>query len=87
MGVIKVIFRKIRNKATKQWNVVAFFPDTISRGFMDSYEHIGQHSLAHIGFYHDCKLCKEDEYRELLAELTEVYRGRTLKVVKKITYK
>lgn len=51
---MKVIFRK--DKETKE--IIAFFPETYSNGFLDSYVHIGQHSIASIQYYKETGFLK-----------------------------
>ena len=85
MEKTKVIFRKVKNPYTKDWNIVAFFPETYDNGFMTCYEHMGQHSEAHLQTYWESKRAKPEEYAELYKELTELV-GYHLRVMQRMTY-
>ena len=51
--------------------VFAFFPEMVHNGpFMTSYAHIGQHSACSPEYAKECKEATQDQYRELLTELT-----------------
>lgn len=78
---MKVIFRK--DKETKE--IIAFFPETYSNGFLDSYVHIGQHSIASIQYYKETEKAKETEYQNLLKELYSIGYD-SLKIMSKMIY-
>jgi len=80
----KVIFRKAQNPFTKNWDIVAFFPETYNDGYMTCYEHVGQHSEAHITFYWNTKKAMPEEYERLYNELTE--SGYNLQVMQRMQY-
>ena len=65
--MIKVEFRK-----DKEGDVFAVFPDTVIGLYVQSYAHIGQHSMAHIGYVAECEKATPDEYAELEKELREI---------------
>jgi hypothetical protein len=76
----KVIFRTFK----KGNDVIAFFPDNneVNRGYMMSYQHLGQHSEAdYYGLLKITKLATTEEYLPLLNELTSIYGD--IKPVKK----
>jgi hypothetical protein len=85
MEKTKVIFRKIKNDYTGDWDIIAFFPETYDRGFMTCYEHIGQHGEACLQTYWATKKAKPEEYADLYRELTELV-GYNLRVMQKMTY-
>ena len=73
----KVIFRMFKNPYDKNDDVIALFPEL--PGDMNphvtclSYQHIGQHGAACVnltGQY--TKPAKEDQYKDLLAELVSI---------------
>ena len=84
MKKTKVIFRKAQNPFTKNWDIVAFFPETYNDGYMTCYEHVGQHSEAHITFYWNTKKAMPEEYERLYNELTE--SGYNLQVMQRMQY-
>jgi len=78
-----VIFRKF-----KEGDVIALFP-TIPHSWkydFTCYQHIGQHSGCEGIITELTKLCKPEEYRDLLEELISIGYD-DLVVRKKITYK
>lgn len=88
MEKVKVIFRKSKNPYTNEYEVVAFFPEfEANYGRILSYMHIGQHSEADLGFYHETKKATETEYKPLLEELKAIYDDCELIVRQKINYK
>lgn len=88
MEKVKVIFRKSKNPYTKEYEVVAFFPEIEANyGRILSYMHIGQHGEADLGFYHETKKAIEEEYKSLLEELKVIYDDCELVVKHKINYK
>ncbi len=88
MEKVKVIFRKAKNPYTKEYEVVAFFPEIEANyGRILSYMQIGQHSEADLGFYHETKKATEVEYKPLLEELKAIYDDCELVVKQKINYK
>lgn len=88
MEKVKVIFRKAKNPYSKEYEVVAFFPEIeANNGRILSYMHIGQHSEADLGFYHETKKATEEEYKPLLEELKVRYDDCELVVRQKINYK
>lgn len=88
MEKVKVIFRKAKNPYSKKYEVVAFFPEIeANNGRILSYMHIGQHSEADLGFYHETKKATEEEYKPLLEELKVRYDDCELVVRQKINYK
>lgn len=76
----RVVFRK-----WKDGDIIALFPDDINPhdGTVTSYMHVGQHGTAdYAGVIADTQPAREDEYRDLLAELMAI--GYTdLRVVKR----
>lgn len=88
MEKVKVIFRKAKNPYTKEYEVVAFFPEIEANyGRILSYMHIGQHSEADLEFYQEAKKAVEAEYKPLLEELKAIYDDCELVVKQKISYK
>lgn len=88
MEKVKVIFRKAKNPYTKEYEVVAFFPEIDANyGKILSYMHIGQHSEADLEFYQETKKTTETEYKPLLEELKAIYDDCELIVKQKINYK
>ena len=85
---VKVIFRKAKNPYTKEYEVIAFFPQ-ISANFGNilSYMHIGQHSEATLEFYWETKKATEEEYKPLLNELNGIYDDCILEVKQKLNYR
>ena len=81
----KVIFRKVKNPYTKDWDIIAFFPDLEANfGRVVCYEHMGQHGEADILFYkYDTKKATPEEYADLYRELTDLV-GYDLKVMQKM---
>ena len=80
MNKDKVVFRTF-----KDGQVIALFCDTIKDGMVESYMHIGQHSLASINIIKDTKLAKKQEYVDLKTELILI--GYNPKVMKKLINK
>ena len=64
---MKVIFRK--DKETNE--IIAFFPETYKNGKVMCYAHVGQHSMADIGYYWDNtkRINSAEEYGPLWKEL------------------
>ena len=64
----RVIFKISR------WNeCVAFLLDCPANiGFVLSYAHIGQHSDASMGFFNECTLATEEQYKDLYEELSSI---------------
>ena len=88
MDKVKVIFRKAKNPYTKEYEIVAFFPEIDANyGKILSYMHIGQHSEADLEFYQETKKATEMEYKPLLKELKSIYDDCELVVKQKINYK
>ena len=93
-SVEPVIFKKDK----KDGEVVALFPETmfdgsVNRGNIMCYAHNGQSSEASLGYFQECKPCKDEaEYADLLAELEDYFNQdpdeepTTLKVVRKPNY-
>ena len=77
----RVVFREWKEDG----DIIALFPDDINPndGTITSYMHVGQHGSAdYVGVIADTQPAREDEYRDLLAELMAI--GYTdLRVVKR----
>ena len=77
----KVVFRKWKNG-----DIIALFPDEPwdQNGYMvTSYMHIGQHGAAdYAGVIASTQPAREDEYRDLLAELEQI-GYKNLNIVKR----
>lgn len=72
-----VLFRAERHGKFKG-DVTAVFPDqpgTHCVSTMTCYVHVGQHSSCSMDWYHTTRKAKPEEYRELLAELQQIYDG------------
>ncbi len=78
MSKQRVVFRKWKGSGT----VIAFFLDQVYRGYVMSYEHIGQHGNATYP-HPQTEPASPSEYAELLRELTERVGYADLKIVKK----
>ena len=53
--------------------VFAYFPKMVHNGkFMTCYSHIGQHSACSPEYAKECKEATQDQYRDLLTELTVI---------------
>ena len=69
--------------------IIALFPyviDNIEKGFISSYEHLGQHSGAdYDGCIRGTAPAKEYEYNDLKSELESI--GYNLNIVKRRNYK
>ena len=88
MEKVKVIFRKAQNPYTKEYEIVAFFPEIEANyGKILSYMHIGQHGEADLGFYQETIKATEMEYKPLLEELKSIYDDCELMIKQKINYK
>lgn len=88
MEKVKVIFRKEYNEYTKEWEVIAFFPEfEVRYGNIVCYRHIGQHGTADILYYHTTKKASPDEYAELFKELKSVYYDCELVVKQRLNYR
>ena len=84
---VKVVFRKDKNPYTKEYEVIAFFPEQRVNCYnVASYMNIGQHSEASYEFYKSTKKATEEEYKPLLDELTGIYDDCTLVVKQKLNY-
>ena len=84
---VKVIFRKVKNPYTKEYDVVAFFPQIEANyGYIMSYMHIGQHDEASVEFYWETKKATEEEYKPLLNELKGIYDDCVLVIKQKMNY-
>ena len=87
MEKVKVIFRKTKNPYTKEYEIIAFFPEIPANfGNILSYMHIGQHGEASYEFYLSTKKAEEEEYQALYNELKGVYDDCELIVKRKIYY-
>ena len=85
---VKVIFRKAKNPYTKEYEVIAFFPElNANYGNILSYMHIGQHGEASLEFYWETKKAPVEEYKPLLNELNGIYDDCILEVKQKLYYK
>ena len=88
MEKFKVIFRKVKNPYTGEFEVVAFFPEASANyGNILSYMHIGQHSEASIEFYWSTSKVSAEEFKPLLDELRAIYDDVELVVRQKLNYK
>ena len=88
MEKVKVIFRKVKNPYTNEYEVIAFFPEIeVNYGNILSYMHIGQHSEADILFYHETSKATQEEYKSLLNELKAIYDDCELVVKQRLYYK
>lgn len=76
----RVVFRKF-----KDGQIIALFPDSYKDGMIDTYMHIGQHSLGDPRIVDNTKLATSDEYYELKKELERI--GYNLVVRKKLNIK
>lgn len=87
MEKVKVIFRKVKNPYTNEYEVVAFFPE-IEANYtrIMSYMHTGQHGEADLGFYHKSQKATEAEYKPLLEELRTIYDDCELVVRQRMNY-
>ena len=84
---VKVIFRKVKNPYTEEYEIVAFFPEfKANYTRVMSYMHIGQHSEANMRFYHKSKRVTEEEYKPLLEELKAIYDDCELIVRQRMNY-
>lgn len=79
----KILFRKVKNPYTKDWDIIAFFPDTYADYKITTYEHIGQHGEADILYYYETKKAKPEEYADLYRELTELVGYDDLKIIQR----
>lgn len=72
---------KIKFVMHDRW-VTALFPEIVadSQGNILSYQHIGQHGSASRSLLR-CKKATEDQYKDLLAELTAIYDDCNLTVI------
>lgn len=77
-----VIFRK-----DNSGEITAFFPDTYNLGELICYQHIGQHSMASIGYYRKTKPALKKEYTSLLNELVNLVGYDDLVVRKRMKYR
>ena len=77
-----VIFRK-----DESGDITAFFPDTYKLGELVCYQHIGQHSMASIGYYRKTKPALKKEYTSLLNELVNLVGYDDLVVRKRMKYR
>ncbi len=75
----RVVFRKWKSNG----QVIAFFLDQVHRGYVMSYEHIGQHGCA--SYPHpQTEPATPEEYAPLLAELRSIGYSN-LKIVTRVT--
>lgn len=85
--VTDVIFRQ--DKKSKE--IVAFFPDTYNHnghGTMTCYAHVGQHSTAHVNYFHDETFpipATEPSVQALMRELQDI--GYVLIVRRRLNWK
>lgn len=77
-----VIFRK-----DESGEITAFFPDTYKLGELLCYQHIGQHSMASIGYYRKTKPATKEEYTSLLNELVNLVGYDDLIIRKRMSYR
>jgi len=68
--------------------IIALFPyiiDNVDKGFISSYEHLGQHSGAdYNGCMESTVSAKENEYKDLKSELESL--GYDLNIIKRRNY-
>jgi hypothetical protein len=76
-----VLFRQY-----KDGDIIALFPHNADRhGNVESYMHIGQHSMADYGGVQMCTTpAKENEYTDLKSELKSI--GYNLRIIKRRNY-
>ena len=72
----RVVFRKWKSNG----QVIAFFLDQVYRGYVMSYEHVGQHGNACYP-HPQTDPASPEEYADLLRELVERVGYKDLKVV------
>ena len=77
-----VIFRK-----DESGEITAFFPDTYKLGELVCYQHIGQHSMASIGYSRKSKPALKKGYTSLLNELVNLVGYDDLVIRKRIRYR
>lgn len=83
MGKLKVIFRKDKQCG----DVIAFMPELPSnRGNILCYQHVGQHGESSLDYYYSTEKASENEFADLLKELTEIYDDCELVVKRKLYY-
>lgn len=82
--VLRVVFRKFNDG-----EIIALFPQFTNkkRYTIDSYMKIGQHGECDPLIVHVTKLAKENEYKELLNEIKNIYHEYDIKVMKKLIIK
>lgn len=79
----RIAFRKYWNKWNKAWTPIAFMPDVEANpGNIMSYEHVGQHGEASMGYYWSTRPCEPELYAPLMKELEGI--GYRIRVVKRI---
>jgi len=81
---MRVAFRIARNRDPN--TLTAVLPDVEANpGHWMSYAHVGQHGECSKAWYYSTRPARQEEYCELLAELTGIYEPDVkLKVVQKI---
>lgn len=88
MEKVKVIFRKAKNPYTKEYEIIAFFPEAPANfGNILSYMQLGQHGEASHDFYMTTKKATKEEYQALYNELKGIYYDCELVVKRKIYYR
>jgi hypothetical protein len=83
-NITEVIFRRF-----KEGDAIALFPydiATLHEGYVNSYQHIGQHSGADLGIIKETKPASlsESDIAMLYNELTNI--GYNLKIIKRVNY-
>lgn len=55
-------------------DVIALFPEQVeyNPSFVNSYQHMGQHSAAHVDLIRELRCAKPSEYKPLLSELRQI---------------
>ena len=78
MTTQRVVFRKWKGNG----QVIAFFLDQVYRGYVMSYEHIGQHGNACYP-HPQTEPASPEEYKDLLNELVNRVGYTDLRIVKR----
>lgn len=86
---IKVMFR-IWNVDPNYPKLIALFPDLAMEedpAYVDSYQFIGQHGIAHYAhIMQKSRPATQEEYADLLKELTTIYEPNILQIAFRRSY-
>lgn len=82
--MVPIMFRVSRNDSRDVFALFPTLPGTNEPPTCTCYQHVGQHSSAHVyGCIMSSRPAKAEEYADLLRELTRIYHDCKLRIVQR----